>query len=220
MARTQDPVIHEEPCGTPDELEDSFLPLNQYGSCSEPKKNSKGDIVSVGCFNWDACRKSECTFKGKTAAQGGGPRNGVLRIVQKLTNGRMAARHIPVPCYHITEMREAHEGRATKENPVMVQMVAWEGTADRRDAEGKPVEGCVTFKLSGTKNVDENVPGEGLKRFAQATVHDWILKMFPRPKDNPVLAEEAFNAALMRDASDAEQDALSKEMGMPQKKAK
>lgn len=204
------PIIHEEPCGTPEELTAQGLPLNQYGSCAKRVENN-GVIEVVGCYNWNDCKKDECPGKGEKAANGGGPRHHVIRILQKLTNGKVAARHVPCPCFHISDMREAHEGRGTKENPVLVQVIAVEKRVENPEKPGEMID--ATFMLPGSGNFDETVPGEGIKRRSVDKVWNWPLKPFPRPKDNPALADEAFNAAVLAQGQADESAALAASFG-------
>lgn len=204
------PIIHEEPCGTPDELRAQGLPLNQYGSCSA-RVESNGVIENVGCFNYGNCLKSECPGKGEKVENGGGPRHHVLRILQKMVSGKVEARHVPCPCFQITDMREAHEGRGTKENPVLVQVIAVEKKIEDPANPGQMIDS--SFLLPGSGNFDETVPGEGVKRRSQDKVWNWPLKPFPRPKDNPQLAAEAFNAAVLAQGQADEQAALAASFG-------
>jgi hypothetical protein len=48
------------------------------------------------------------------------------------------------------------------------------------------------FKELGSTSRDETVPGEGLKRFIDSKVITSKIAEFPRPKDNPSLAQQAF----------------------------
>lgn len=93
--------VPEHPIGTPDELAAHKLPAGVFHSCSEP--SADGGITNKGCPFWYECTMS---YKGLTAAEGGGPRNHCWERMKAPENGGGIVRNVQ-PCYAGVAQQEA-----------------------------------------------------------------------------------------------------------------
>lgn len=92
--------VPETPVGTLDELAAHKLPQNVFHSCSEP---SPDGISNKGCPLWYECSMS---YKGLTAAEGGGPRNHCWERMKAPENGGGIVRNVQ-PCFAGVREQEA-----------------------------------------------------------------------------------------------------------------
>jgi len=85
--------VPDVPVGTLDELAANNLPNNVFHSCSQPSPD--GGMTNKGCPLWHECRMS---YKGRTLAEGGGPRNHCWERMKAPENGGGIVRNV-LPCY-------------------------------------------------------------------------------------------------------------------------
>ena len=137
--------IPAEPVGTVDELMAHKMPTKLFPSCAEPS----ADETVKGCDHWYECTMS---YKGLSAAEGGGPRHHCWERIKSAGNGGGIVRNVQ-PCFW---------GVAQQEN-VMLNKEVLRVIAD----EGEPWE-----ELTTVPDTTGPIDKDGYKK--------WDTKLIPR----------------------------------------
>lgn len=102
------------PVGTPAEVQATGQPLAKWGTCSAPHSN----LNSIGCKKFADCIFA---YKGKTLAEGGGPRNAIVYI--QADTGATVERVMPCHVY----METLHKRAMAEGTGEVIAVVGGEG---------------------------------------------------------------------------------------------
>lgn len=102
------------PVGTLDELNAHKLPTRIFKACAEPSN----DETIAGCPFWYDC---DMSYKGLSAAEGGGPRNHCWERIKSAENGGGIVRNVQ-PCFSGVSQQEI-----AAQNGEVLRVIADEG---------------------------------------------------------------------------------------------
>ena len=169
--------------GTMDELQKHGMPARAFRSCNEPSV----DGTVLGCPVWSACTMS---YKGKSLAEGGGPRNHCWERIKSPAQGGGIVRNSQ-PCYWGVKQQEI-----VAENKEILQVIADEG------------EDYTTF----TK-VSAPVPSNIFRREMQEI--KFTVPPFPRPGENKQMVQARMRAeATRRETQRVAKEGASQALGV------
>ena len=189
--------IPQYPIGTVDEAEELGLPVIAYRTCSRPVRG-----VSRGCGSFSIC---ELSCKGKSIAEGGGPR--VMAV--ELAKPGQRIRRVKGECYKLIPRLEDWRSNGWAVKVIATEPGMDSGLPDSYEMlTGHYVK---TFVDPATNQTTKVLAKDGEQHLPNVKREDTLmrveLKPFKRPHENPDIATDLLTAQ----AAAAEQERINAE---------